>query len=59
MDYKRMKKHTELVNLVLGLTEDCEKIENGNKAARTRVRVGLQEVKKLAQELRVEINNLD
>ena len=47
------------MNLVASLTEDCDKIDNGNKAARTRVRVGLQKVKALAQELRVEINNMD
>jgi outer membrane murein-binding lipoprotein Lpp len=54
-----MEKYNELTSKVMSLADDVAKVSNGNKAARTRVRVGLQEVKKLAQELRVEINNID
>ncbi len=32
--------------------------EKGNKAAGTRVRKGLQDLKKLAQEVRLEIQNI-
>jgi hypothetical protein len=53
-----MQKYNELKNLIDSLGADVEKIEAGNKAARTRVRVGLQAAKVLAQDLRIEINNL-
>ncbi len=53
-----MQKFDELKALVNSLEGDVAKIEAGNKAARTRVRVGLQKAKSLAQELRIEINNL-
>jgi len=54
-----MEKYQLLQAIVDGLAGDVAKVAAGNKAARTRVRVGLQEVKKLSQLLRVEINNLD
>jgi 50S ribosomal subunit-associated GTPase HflX len=54
-----MEKFTELKNLISSLDSDVAKIVAGNKAARTRVRVGLQKVKTLAQELRIDINNMD
>jgi Histone H1-like protein Hc1 len=43
-----MENYHYLVELVNSLGADVAKIEAGNKAARTRVRVGLQVVKKLA-----------
>jgi hypothetical protein len=52
-----MEKFENLKALVEGLNEDVEKFnEKGNKAAGTRVRQGLQEIKKVAQELRLDIS---
>ncbi len=53
-----MEKYEELKGLVNSLESEVAKVVAGNKAARTRVRVGLQKAKVLAQELRIEINNL-
>lgn len=48
--------YEKLKNIVNNTTEDLDKFaDNGNKAAGTRVRNAMQEVKKLAQELRVAI----
>lgn len=48
--YNNLLKHLE------SLQKDFDKFYNdGNKAAGTRVRVGMQELKKLAQEVRKEI----
>jgi len=44
-----------LVRLVTEVKEDLEKAENGNKSAAVRVRKQMQEVKKVAQELRKEM----
>ena len=52
-------KFTALKDLISSLESDVAKIVAGNKAARTRVRVGLQKVKTLAQELRIDINGMD
>lgn len=45
----------KLLTKVSGLSGDMEKAAAGNKSAGTRVRQGMQEVKSLAQQLRVEI----
>jgi hypothetical protein len=45
----------DLQEIIEELKEDAEKVEEGNKAAGTRVRVGLQDVKKEAQEIRIFI----
>lgn len=48
-----MEKVDELKALVASIEADAAKFfENGNKAAGTRVRTGLQQVKNLAQEIR-------
>ncbi len=48
-----MEKVNELKALVASIEADAVKFfENGNKAAGTRVRTGLQQVKNLAQEIR-------
>ncbi len=53
-----MEKFVELKNLVENLSEDVTKFnEKGNKSAGTRVRQGLQDVKKLAQEIRLQISS--
>lgn len=52
-----MEKFQELKTLVESLSEDVTKFsEKGNKSAGTRVRQGMQELKKLAQEIRVEVS---
>lgn len=53
-----MEKFVELKNLVETLSDDVTKFsEKGNKSAGTRVRQGLQDVKKLAQEIRLQISS--
>ena len=51
-----MKKFEELKNLVMGLESDFEKFyEKGNNAAGTRVRKDMQDLKNMAQDIRVEV----
>ncbi len=51
-----MKRFDELKDLVLALEGDFVKFyDKGNQAAGTRVRKGMQELKNLAQEIRVEV----
>lgn len=51
-----MSRVTELKELVDGVAVEMEKFyDKGNKAAGTRARKGLQELKKLAQDIRLEI----
>ena len=45
----------KLMDLVQSLEEDNRKFYGGNNAAGTRLRKGLQEVKKLAQDMRNEV----
>jgi hypothetical protein len=52
-----MEKFENLKALVESLNEDVDKFYvKGNKAAGTRVRQGLQNIKKVAQEMRLEIS---
>ena len=52
-----MEKFHELKTLVESLNDDAVKFsEKGNKSAGTRLRQGMQELKKLAQEIRVEVS---
>lgn len=52
-----MGKFDDLKNLIESMNEDYTKFsEKGNSAAGTRARKTLQEIKKLAQEIRVEIS---
>jgi hypothetical protein len=54
-----MSRFTEVKELVDGLEDDFEKFyEKQNKTAGTRVRKGLQELKNLAQEIRIEIQDI-
>ena len=51
-----MDKYRQLNELVASLQGDFEAFyEGGNKAAGTRVRKGMQELKNLAQEIRVDV----
>ena len=48
----------ELKNMVMALEDDFSKFyEKGNKAAGTRVRKGMQDLKELAQNIRVEVQS--
>jgi len=52
-------KFKELKSLIDGLEGDADKFfAKGNSAAGTRVRKGLQDIKTLAQDLRLGIQNL-
>ena len=53
-----MENYTKLKDLVASIEADAEKFfNNGNSAAGTRVRKGLQEIKTLAQDIRNEVTN--
>ncbi len=52
-----MEKFENLKAIIESLNEDVQKFdEKGNKAAGTRVRQGLQQIKTVAQDLRKEIS---
>ncbi len=52
----KFERFTELTDLINGLDGDADKFYNkGNSAAGTRVRKGLQDIKNLAQAIRLEI----
>jgi len=54
-----MEKYNELLNLVEQVKNDAEKFFNkGNKAAGTRLRKSMQEIKRLAQEVRLQVSEL-
>lgn len=50
-----MESYENLVKLVEAAAEDIKKAEGGNKAAGTRVRKAMQEIKKAAQDVRVAV----
>ena len=50
-----MEAYDRLVKLVQDAAEEVSKAEGGNKAAGTRVRKAMQEVKQTAQDVRVAI----
>ena len=53
-----MKKFNEVKELVASLEADAEKFySKGNSAAGTRLRKGLQDLKNLAQTIRLEVQN--
>lgn len=53
------KRFDQLKNLVHEQEEDIAKFyEKGNKAAGTRVRKGMQELKQIAQDIRIEIQDI-
>lgn len=53
-----MQEFEQLKQMVHEAEEDIRKAEGGNKAAGTRARQQMQEIKNLAQEIRKEILNL-
>lgn len=53
----KMEKFNELKELIASIEEDTNKFyEKGTKAAGVRVRKGLQEIKRVAQEMRIDIS---
>jgi hypothetical protein len=51
-----MERFNEVKNLIASLEEDFAKFyDKGNKAAGTRVRVGMQAMKNMAQDIRKEV----
>ena len=54
-----MKKFTDLKDKIQSMEEDVTKFaEKGNAAAGARIRATLQEIKKLSQEFRIEIQEI-
>ena len=54
-----MSRIEEVKNLMTELEDDMEKFyDKGNKAAGTRARKQLQDLKKLSQEIRLEIQDI-
>lgn len=54
-----MEKFESLKGLVMSLEEDFDKFyDKKNQAAGTRVRKGMQELKNLAQEIRLEVQEI-
>ena len=54
-----MSKYDDLRDFVLDQERDFAQFyEKGNKAAGTRVRKAMQELKKIAQEIRVEVQQM-
>lgn len=53
-----MESYQKLRQLVESAAEDIEKAEGGNKAAGTRARQTMQEIKNLAQDIRKEVLTL-
>ena len=53
-----MNRYQELMELLASVKDDFEKFyDGGNKAAGTRVRKSMQDLKQLAQEIRLEVQN--
>lgn len=54
-----MEKFEEIKNLINSLEEDVVKFyEKGNKAAGVRIRKGMQDLKTMAQELRLNVQEV-
>lgn len=53
-----MSSYTKLIEVVEAVKGDVEKAEGGNKAATSRVRKAMQEVKSVAQDIRKEMLEL-
>lgn len=51
-----MEKFEQLKSVLTGLEVDLDKFYNkGNSAAGTRIRKGMQEIKAIAQQIRIEV----
>lgn len=58
MDYTIIDKLTQMQNFISLAMTDGEKFDNGNNAAGTRVRKHMQELKNMAQDVRVKISEI-
>ncbi len=52
---RTMEAYDQLVKLVESAADDVQKADGGNKAAGTRVRKAMQEIKKAAQVVRLAV----
>lgn len=50
-----MEAFETIKKLIVEIEEDVKKAEGGNKAAQTRVRKGMQDIKEAAQQVRVAV----
>ena len=50
-----MENVSKIQEVLSAVQADVEKFSNGNKSAGTRIRKAMQEIKTLAQEVRVEV----
>ena len=53
-----MKSFQDLVNVVESAKQDAERFEKGNSAAGTRLRKKMQDIKKLASEVRKNVSDI-
>jgi hypothetical protein len=54
-----MNKFEQVKNLIMSLESDFDKFyDKNNQAAGTRVRKGMQDLKNMAQEIRIEVQNM-
>lgn len=53
-----MKKYEALKTIIAGMETDVQKFYNGNNAAGTRVRKHLQDLKKAANDMRGEVQEI-
>lgn len=53
-----MKSFQDLVNVVESAKQDAEKFEKGNSAAGTILRQKMQDIKRLAQEVRTNVSDV-
>ena len=51
-------KMNEMMQSLISTAVDVEKFEQGNKSAGTRIRKAMQEIKTMAQEVRVEVQEI-
>ena len=51
-------KMNEMMQTLISTAVDVEKFEQGNKSAGTRIRKAMQEIKTMAQEVRVEVQEI-
>ena len=48
----------DMMQTLIATAVDVEKFEQGNKSAGTRIRKAMQDIKNLAQEVRVEVQEI-
>lgn len=54
-----MERYEQIFSLIQGLEADFQKFyDKDNQAAGTRIRKGMQELKVLAQDIRIEVQNI-